>query len=104
MISKKIGGKMGGIFAAFPAVMVVTVMMTGITYGSKKAAQLAQGSIFGMIGCAICVASVLFLLQLTHGWWISIALGLLLWYESAILIYRILEKLRASYDSDSSYY
>jgi hypothetical protein len=83
---------LGGIFAAFPAVMLVAVMMMGITSGSKKAAQLAQGSIYGMVGCTICVISVLLFLRLTHIWWISILLGLLLWYGSAILLYKLREK------------
>ncbi|WP_027416274.1 DUF3147 family protein [Aneurinibacillus terranovensis] len=85
---------LGGIFAAFPVVMVVAVMMMGITSGSKKAAQIAQGSVYGMIGCTICVVSVLFFLSLSHVWWMSILLGLLLWYGSAILILKVREKIR----------
>ncbi|WP_017434355.1 DUF3147 family protein [Saccharococcus caldoxylosilyticus] len=78
----------GGIFAAFPAVMVVAVMMVGMKYGSKEAAKTAQGSVYGMIGCLICVLTVLFSLQLTHNWWVSFIFGLIAWFaSSSFLVY-----------------
>ena len=78
----------GGIFAAFPAVMVVAVMMVGMKYGSKEAAKTAQGSVYGMIGCLICVLMVLFSLQLTHNWWVSFIFGLIAWLaSSSFLVY-----------------
>jgi hypothetical protein len=40
---------LAGIFAAFPAVMITAVLMVGIASGSKKAAKIANGSVFGMI-------------------------------------------------------
>ncbi len=86
---------LGGIFAAFPAVMVVAVMMIGLKNGSKRAAQIAQGSVYGMIGCGICVVSVLFFLHFSRNWWLSLLLGLVLWFISAILILKLLEKVRS---------
>ena len=86
---------LSGIFAAFPAVMIVAVMMMGFSHGSKKAAQLAQGSIYGMVGCTICVISVLAFLRLTHIWWVSILLGLLFWFGSATLLYKIIRKTKS---------
>ncbi|MWC29888.1 DUF3147 family protein [Paenibacillus sp. MMS18-CY102] len=80
---------LGGIFATFPAVMVVAVLMVGINQGSKKAAEIANGSVFGMSGCAVCVMVVLFMLQATGMWWISIGLGLICWFSSAYLIYKL---------------
>jgi hypothetical protein len=82
---------LGGIAATFPSVMIVSVMMMGIAYGSKKATEVAKGSVYGMLGCAICVISVLFFLQISKVWWMSICMGLLLWYLGAFLIYKMRE-------------
>lgn len=84
----------GGIFAAFPAVMVVAVMMMGITNGSKKAAQVAQGAVYGMLGGVVCVLSVLVFIQTFHNWWVSILLGLVCWYLSALITSRFMEKVK----------
>ncbi len=86
--------ELGGIFAAFPAVMAVAVMMTGRRAGSKKAAQIAEGAVYGMLGCAVCVFSVFTMMRLFHTWWPSIGVGLLCWYLSAILVFKLVERLR----------
>ncbi|KYD21556.1 MULTISPECIES: DUF3147 family protein [Anoxybacillaceae] len=76
----------GGIFAAFPAVMVIAVMMVGMKKGSKDAAKTAQGSVYGMIGGFICVLTVLFSLQLTQNWWGSFISGLITWFASSLFL------------------
>jgi uncharacterized membrane protein (GlpM family) len=81
----------GGIFAAFPAVMVVAVMMVGMKKGSKEAAKTAQGSVYGMIGCLICVLTVLFSLQFTQNWWGSFIFGLVTWFASSLFLVHIRE-------------
>ncbi|EFM12192.1 conserved hypothetical protein [Paenibacillus curdlanolyticus YK9] len=80
---------LGGIFATFPAVMVVAVLMVGVKQGSQKAAEIAKGSVFGMSGCAVCVLTVLGMLQATGLWWLSMVLGLICWFSSAFLIYKL---------------
>lgn len=70
----------GGIFAAFPAVMIVAVMMVGIKKGSKEAAKTANGSVYGMIGCFICVIAVLLMLKWTDLWLVSLLIGLVVWF------------------------
>ncbi|MBB3110957.1 hypothetical protein FHS18_003025 [Paenibacillus phyllosphaerae] len=80
---------LGGIFAAFPAVMIVAVLMMGISQGSDKAAAIARGSVYGMTGCAVCVVTVLYALQLTGLWSLSLLLGLAVWFISAMAIYKI---------------
>lgn len=82
---------LGGVFAAFPAVMIVAVMMMGINKGSKHAAQIAQGSVYGMIGGAICVVTVYFSLQFSQSWSLSILLGLIAWFSSSLLIIKLRE-------------
>lgn len=77
---------LAGIFATFPAVMLTAVLMMGLASGSKKAANIAKGSVFGMIGGVVCVITVLLSLQFTHNWLLSILLGLILWLGSSIAV------------------
>ncbi len=84
---------LAGIFAAFPAVMLTAVLMMGLASGSMKAAKIAKGSVFGMIGGVVCVITVFITLQLSHQWLLSIALGLILWLISSIAVSAFKEKL-----------
>ncbi|MFJ5760683.1 DUF3147 family protein [Neobacillus sp. NPDC093182] len=77
---------LAGIFAAFPAVMITAVLMVGIASGSKNAAKIANGSVFGMIGGVVCVATVWTVLQVSSNWTLSIVLGLLFWLGSSIIV------------------
>jgi uncharacterized membrane protein (GlpM family) len=87
---------LAGIFAAFPAVMITAVLMVGIASGSKNAAKIANGSVFGMIGGVVCVATVWTVLQVSGNWTLSIVLGLLFWLSSSIIISTFKEKLKNS--------
>ena len=84
---------LAGIFAAFPAVMITAVLMVGLSSGSKNAANVARGSVYGMIGCVVCVATVWTSLTITNKWGFSIILGLLLWLASSVFISSVREKL-----------
>jgi uncharacterized membrane protein (GlpM family) len=84
---------LAGIFAAFPAVMITAVLMMGVTSGSENAAKVANGSVYGMIGCVVCVATVWFVLTVTNNWILSIILGLLLWFGSSVLVSNIKDRL-----------
>lgn len=85
---------LSGIFAAFPAVMLTAVFMMGISSGSKKAAKIAQGSVYGMIGGVVCVATVLAVLKASNNWVLSIFAGLLLWLISSIFISTLREQIK----------
>ncbi|MEC1524662.1 DUF3147 family protein [Neobacillus niacini] len=87
---------LAGIFAAFPAVMITAVLMVGIASGSKNAAKIANGSVFGMIGGVVCVATVWTVLQVSGNWMLSIVLGLLFWLGSSIIISTFKDKLKNS--------
>lgn len=80
---------LAGIFAAFPAVMITAVLVTGITSGSKHAAQVANGSVYGMVGGVICVVTVWLGLKMSEHWFISICIGLLFWLGSSIIVSRL---------------
>ena len=84
---------LAGIFAAFPAVMITAVLMVGLSSGSKNAAIVANASVFGMIGCVVCVATVWTMLATTGNWTLSIVLGLIFWLGSAILVSKLKERL-----------
>lgn len=83
---------LAGMFAAFPAVMITAVLMMGIAAGSKNAAKVASGSVYGMIGGVFCVATVWYVLHISHQWLLSIFLGLVLWLVSSIIISYLREK------------
>lgn len=85
---------LAGIFAAFPAVMLTAVLMVGIASGSKKAAKIANGSVYGMIGGVVCVATVLLVLKVTNNWIFSVVLGLFLWLGSSFLISLLRERVK----------
>lgn len=87
---------LAGIFAAFPAVMITAVLMVGIASGSKNAAKIANGSVFGMIGGVVCVATVWTVLQVSGNWTLSIVLGLVFWLGSSILISSLRDKIKNS--------
>lgn len=83
---------LAGIFAAFPAVMLTAVIMVGIAAGTKKATNIAKGSIYGMIGGMVCVTTVLIVLEGTNNWLFSIVIGLLAWFGSSIAISTLKER------------
>ncbi|MDR6123822.1 MULTISPECIES: DUF3147 family protein [Bacillaceae] len=84
---------LAGIFAAFPAVMLTAVIMVGIASGTKKATNIARGSVYGMMGGIICVITVLLTLQSTSNWLLSITIGLLSWLTSSIAISTLRERM-----------
>jgi uncharacterized membrane protein (GlpM family) len=85
---------LAGIFAAFPAVMITAVLMVGIASGSEKAAKIANGSVFGMIGGVVCVATVWTVLQVSGNWTLSIVLGLMFWLGSSTIVSSFRDKLK----------
>ena len=84
---------LAGIFAAFPAVMITAVLMVGISSGSNNAAKIATGSVYGMIGCVICVATVWTSLNITNNWILSIVLGLIFWLAGSIFVSYVRENI-----------
>jgi uncharacterized membrane protein (GlpM family) len=85
---------LAGIFVAFPAVMITAVLMVGIASGSKNAAKIANGSVFGMIGGVVCVATVWTVLQVSGNWALSIVFGLVFWLGSSIIVSTLRDKIK----------
>lgn len=73
-----------GIFAAFPAVMIAAVTITGTREGSRAASDIALGASAGMVGCAFCVFTTAFCIVHLGNLAISLFIGLLAWFLSSI--------------------
>lgn len=84
---------LAGVFATFPAVMIAAVSVVGMSSGSKKASEIAKGSVYGMLGCSACVLTVHEMLTATGIWWASVAAGLIAWFVSSALLLYIRERL-----------
>lgn len=71
VISKSIGGKLGGIFAAFPAVYLTEVICLSMDYmGSTLllvSEQLSKGVLVGMIADICCTLYASYMI-LRYGW------------------------------------
>ena len=81
----------GGIFATFPAVFLVSMFITGMQYGDKVAVHVSRGAVFGMTGVLVCILVTWMMLQMTHMWLLSIIVGFLSWFISAVCIFEAVE-------------
>ncbi len=81
----------GGIFATFPAVFLVFMFITGMQYGDKVAVHVSRGAVFGMTGVLVCILVTWMMLHMTHMWLISIVVGFLSWFISAVCIFEAVE-------------
>lgn len=70
---------LGGVFAAFPAVMGAAITMAGIRNGSREAGEVAKGAVSGMIGCTACVLSALYLIRVFSSWTLGLAGAVGVW-------------------------
>jgi len=75
---------LGGVFAAFPAVMAAAVMMAGLRDGKKEAADVARGAVSGMIGCTGCVIAALYFIRVLNSWPLGLAISILVWLVVAL--------------------
>lgn len=82
----------GGIFAVFPAVFLISLVVSGLQYGDKVASHVSFGAIFGMTGVLFSILATWFMLSFTNEWILSIIVGVIVWFVSAIIIFEIVEK------------
>ena len=76
----------GGIFAVFPAVFLIALVASGIQYGDKVAAHVSSGAVFGMTGVLFNILATWLMLVWTNNWILSILVGIIVWFLSAIII------------------
>lgn len=74
----------GGVFAAFPAVMGAAIVMTGCREGSQSAAAVARGAVSGMIGCTVSVLSALYLIRALGSWPLGLVGAVMVWLVTSI--------------------
>lgn len=92
LIARSFGGRLGGIFAAFPAVYLAAVVGLSIEYRGSElllvSEQLSKGALVGMVADICCALAASYLI-LKHGWKIGLWLSLFFWVVLATLIYFI---------------
>jgi hypothetical protein len=90
VISKSIGGKLGGIFAAFPAVYLAAVIGLSMDYKGSTlllvSEQLSKGVLVGMIADICCALAASYMI-LKYGWKQGLIYAIVLWAIIAPTIY-----------------
>lgn len=77
---------LGGVFAAFPAVMASAVSMAGVNEGDCTAAEVARGAVAGMIGCTACVLASLYFVRSFNSWPLGLMAAVVVWFGTALLM------------------
>lgn len=90
LAAKAFGGRIGGVFAAFPAVYLAAILSLGLDHSGSEllllSEQVSQGALVGMvadIGCALAASTLI----LKYGWKSGLARALLIWAVLAPVIY-----------------
>ena len=52
---------------------------------------VSRGAVFGMTGVLVCILVTWMMLQMTHMWLLSIIVGFLSWFISAVCIFEAVE-------------
>lgn len=90
LVARSFGGKLGGVFAAFPAVYLAAVAGLSMEYEGSEllsvSEQLSRGALVGM-SADICCALAASYLILKYGWKTGLSLSLLFWTVLAPVIY-----------------
>ncbi|MEA4926858.1 MAG: DUF3147 family protein [Syntrophomonadaceae bacterium] len=90
IVARSFGGRIGGIFAAFPAVYLAAVLSLGLDYSGQQLLEMSRsishGALIGMIADVFCaLAASRFILK--HGWGKGLVQALVLWCVLAPVIY-----------------
>lgn len=90
LVAHAFGGRIGGIFAAFPAVYLAAIISLRLEYNGDEllavSRHLSQGALIGMIANIICAyAASHFILK--QGWKMGLVYALLVWGIAATGIY-----------------
>jgi uncharacterized membrane protein (GlpM family) len=89
VIAKKMGGKLGGIFATFPAVYLAALLTVRLDYtGSEllgRSMTLSRGALIGMVADIFCALAAGYLCFRT-GWKTGLLVALVIWLLVSCLI------------------
>jgi hypothetical protein len=92
IIARTFGGRLGGIFAAFPAVYIAASLTLSLQYKNNDllvmSRHISQGALVGMLANIICAISANKLI-VSKGWQKGLTLALLIWLLAASIFYFI---------------
>ncbi len=90
LIARALGGRIGGVFAAFPAVYLAAILSLALEYRGEELVHLSQqvslGALIGMVADIICAVSASYFI-LKNGWKRGLTIALAIWLVSASGIY-----------------
>lgn len=90
IIARFTGTRIGGIFAAFPAVYLAAILSLSLDYqGSqlvKMSIHVSQGALIGMLANILCALAASWLIA-SHGWKKGLLQALVIWLVAATGIY-----------------
>lgn len=90
LLARAFGGRIGGIFAAFPAVYLAAILSLSLEYQGSELLEISQhvshGALIGMAANIICAIAASKLI-LSKGWVKGLNLSLIIWTIAATGIY-----------------
>jgi len=90
IIARSFGPRIGGIFAAFPAVYLAALLSLTLDYQGQKLVEMSvhvsEGALVGMLANIICAIAASRLV-LKNGWQKGLGQALLIWLLAATCIY-----------------
>lgn len=90
IIARSFGPRIGGIFAAFPAVYLAALLSLTLDYQGQKLVEMSvhvsEGALVGMLANIICAIAASRLV-LKKGWQKGLGQALLIWLLAATCIY-----------------
>jgi len=92
ILAKRIGGRWGGIFAAFPAVYLAAIITVSAGLPSGEGLPLvlevSKGALIGMLGNIMCaVAASAFIVK--YGWQKGLVRALIVWMAFVSVFYMV---------------
>lgn len=90
LIARSFGSRIGGIFAAFPAVYLAALLSLKLDYQGGQLIEMSihvsEGALVGMLANIICAVAASYLV-LKKGWQKGLGQALLIWLVAATCIY-----------------
>ncbi|GLX11075.1 MULTISPECIES: DUF3147 family protein [Microbispora] len=93
MVSVLAGPRAGGLFLAFPAILLASVTLVAKEEGVRQAGQDVAGATFGTVGL-IGFAVVVALTVTDWPLWLSLAIATLTWAALSLALYAAVARLR----------
>lgn len=89
LMAKRVGGRLGGVFAAFPAVFLAALLTMGIDLSGAelvgKSIVLSQGALVGTGINLVCAAAAGYLIS-TKGWKQGLVLSVSGWLAVSTIV------------------